>query len=144
LTGLEEERTVASPLTPTEGGVSADFGARSLVLDSRSARCYPPGARAARVKELLPVTLGVIVAGGAAAVRSLRRRALLLPVGAILAGACASAINGELASERWMLFVTFDSLLVWLSAFVTCGLVQALRRRRRRPGRAIRARAPSG
>jgi hypothetical protein len=114
------------------------------VLDSRSAHRCLPGTRAASVKELLPLTLGVIVGGGAAAVRSLRRRALLLPVGAIVGGACASAINGELADERWMLFVTFDSLLVWLTAFVTCGLVQGLQLRRRRPRRAARARAPSG
>jgi hypothetical protein len=96
------------------------------------------------VKELLPVTLGIVVGGGAAYVRSLRRRALFLPAGAILGGFLASAINGELADERWMLFLTFDSLLVWLSAFVTCGVVQGLRRRRRRAARAVRARAPSG
>jgi hypothetical protein len=96
------------------------------------------------VKELLPVTLGIVVGGGAAYVRSLRWRALLLPAGAIVGGACASAINGELADDRWMLFLTFDSLLVWLSAFVTCGVVQWLQLRRRRARRAVRARAPSG
>ena len=79
------------------------------------------------LKELLPVTLGVLAGGGAAALRSLRLRMAALPVGAVVGGATASAINGELADERWALFLTFDALLVWLCAFVTCGLVRSLR-----------------
>ena len=95
------------------------------------------------MKELLPVTLGVLVGGGAAVLPSLRLRLLVLPAGALVGGAAASAVNGELADDRWALFLTFDALLVWLCAFVTCGLVRSLRIvSGRRPERARERAAP--
>lgn len=87
------------------------------------------------MKEFLPVVLGILVGSGAAALRSARLRGLLLPVGALVGGAAASAINGELADERWFLFVSFDALLVWICALASCAIWRGavhMRRRRER------------
>ena len=57
------------------------------------------------------MVLGILVGTGVAFVSSVRLRSVLLPVGSIVAGVCASAINGELATEQWAVFVSFDMLL---------------------------------
>jgi len=96
------------------------------------------------VKELLPVALGILVGSGAASVRSARLRSLLLPLGALVGGAAASAINGELADERWFLFISFDALLVWICALASCAFWRgAVRVRRRRKQRSLSASAAS-
>ena len=89
------------------------------------------------------MVLGILVGTGAAAVGSARLRAVLLPVGSIVAGACASAINGELAAEHWAVFVSFDMLLVWLCALGSCAAVLGFGSLRRRRG-AASERARSG
>jgi fucose permease len=37
-------------------------------------------------------------------------------------GAVASAVNGELSGNLWTLFVTFDSLQVWVGVAVTAAI----------------------
>ncbi len=70
------------------------------------------------MRELLPLGLGVI-AGLAVSAVPARWRALGLLLGAVAAGLLASAINGELASEGWAAFVSFDVLLAWAGATTT-------------------------
>lgn len=78
------------------------------------------------------MVLGILVGTGAAAIRSTRIRAFTLPIGSIVGGVCASAINGELANERWAFFLSVDALLVWLFAFGSCAFVLGIGRLRRR------------
>ena len=79
--------------------------------------------------EVLPVTFGVLLAAMSARLRP-GARAVVFPVLCVLAGALASATNGELASEGWMFFVSFDSLLVWVAATVTLSVGWWVRRQR--------------
>jgi len=46
----------------------------------------------------------------------------------VLAGAAASAINGELSQNGWLFFVSADALLVWLGAAVGFTMLGAVRR----------------
>lgn len=87
------------------------------------------------MKELLPVLLGVLVAALSLRWKG-RRRAVVFPVTCVLTGAFASAVNGELASEGWMFFVSFDALLVWAAATVALSAQWWVRRVRAVPGRA--------
>jgi hypothetical protein len=60
--------------------------------------------------EILPIVLGCFLG---TMIRFPRKvRAVLFPIGCIGAGALASAVNGELSSNLWAVFVSFDSLLV--------------------------------
>lgn len=68
------------------------------------------------MKELLPFCAGLGVGGALALVRSLRVRALVLPVACVVLGALASWVNGELGTRWWAVFVSIDSLLVWAGA----------------------------
>ncbi len=77
--------------------------------------------------EILPVALGVLVAASTTRL-SPRARRLMFPVACILAGAFASAVNGELASEGWLFFISFDSLLVWAAASVAVSVAWWARR----------------
>lgn len=69
------------------------------------------------MKEFLPLLIGCVVGLGFLRVP---RRAwpVVVPIGCILGGATASAINGELNGPMWGLFVSFDAALVWLGAAV--------------------------
>jgi hypothetical protein len=78
--------------------------------------------------ELLPVMLGAAVGVTAASMYPLARRAVALPLACVLAGALASAVNGELAEGTWALFVSFDAALAWVSALLVAGAL-ALRAR---------------
>jgi hypothetical protein len=69
------------------------------------------------MEEGLPVVLGVLVGACALQLPSGARR-VAFPVACVVVGAFASAVNGEFASEGWLFFVSFDSLLVWVSASV--------------------------
>jgi len=81
------------------------------------------------VGEFLPVLFGVIVAGVSQAL-PLRARPVVFPATCVLAGALASGINGELADGAWMLFVSFDALLVWAAAAVTLAVAWMVRHQR--------------
>ena len=84
------------------------------------------------MQEILPVALGVLV--GALTMRlAPDRRKLVFPVGCILTGAFASFVNGELANEGWLFFISFDSLLVWASASVVVGATWLVLRQRALP-----------
>jgi hypothetical protein len=68
---------------------------------------------------------------GVATMRIPRARWRLLAVPAcVLAGAAASAINGELVDRGWWVFVSFDSLLVWLGAAVASATLLGFRKMR--------------
>jgi hypothetical protein len=68
------------------------------------------------MREILPVLLGCSL-GGLGGIRLPQRlRAVLIPLSCVGAGAAASAINGELSSDLWAVFVSVDSLLVWMGA----------------------------
>lgn len=88
------------------------------------------------MSEFVGVVLGVALGGGLMGVQSWRLRAALLVVALPVAGGIASAVNGELASGLWPLFVSFDTLLVGLG--VALGLALA-----RLPGAAVPAAPPA-
>jgi hypothetical protein len=80
------------------------------------------------MQELLPVALGLLI--GLAAMRlstTVSKLATSAPA-CVLAGAAASAINGELAQRGWLVFVSVDSLLVWLGAALCVATLATLRR----------------
>jgi hypothetical protein len=81
------------------------------------------------VKELIPLCAGLTVGASLALVGSPRLRAVLLPVLALVVGVLTSAINGELATEGWAVFVSFDALVVWLGAATGFALVRLRRTR---------------
>ena len=83
------------------------------------------------MKELIPLGAGLLVGGALGMVRSTRLRAVLLPLLALVVGALASWVNGELLSEWWALFVSFDALVVWLGAITAFALVDRIARTRR-------------
>ena len=82
------------------------------------------------MREVIPLFAGLLVGGGLALVRSQRLRAVLLPVLCVVVGGAASAVNGELQSEWWALFVSFDAVLVWLGAVAAFAGVRGARARR--------------
>jgi hypothetical protein len=86
------------------------------------------------MKEFIPLCAGVLVGGSLAMLRSMRLRAVLLPLLSVVVGALASWANGELLSEWWALFVSFDALLVWTGAMTTFALIDRLTRTRRAAG----------
>jgi hypothetical protein len=68
--------------------------------------------------EFAPFLFGCVI--GAALIRLPRKgRMVIVPVACIVAGALASAVNGELASDLWLGFISFDSVLVWIGLAVT-------------------------
>ncbi len=67
------------------------------------------------MRELLPFLAGCVV-GGAVTRLPMWARAVTLLLACLIAGALASAANGELASGYWAVFVSFDAILVWLGA----------------------------
>jgi hypothetical protein len=80
------------------------------------------------VKELLPLCAGVVVGWCLSFVRTPRTRWSLAPVACIPVGALVSWINGELGSDIWPLFVSFDALVVWGGAILVLVLVSVRRR----------------
>lgn len=75
------------------------------------------------MKELIPFGAGLGVGALVALIPSLRLKALVLPVLCVVVGALASWVNGELGGRWWALFVSFDTLLVWLGAVTTSVLL---------------------
>ena len=82
------------------------------------------------MREVIPLFAGLLVGGGLALVRSMRLRAVLFPVSCVAVGAAASWVNGELRSEWWALFVSFDAVLVWVGAVAAMAAVRGTRTRR--------------
>ena len=80
------------------------------------------------MQEVLPVVLGVLISVGAMRLsRTGWRLATMLPA-CVLAGAAASAVNGELAQSGWFVFVSVDSLLVWVGAAIGSATQAGVRR----------------
>jgi hypothetical protein len=76
--------------------------------------------------EILPFVLGCAFAGTIMALPR-RVRPVLVPIGCVIGGAIASAVNGELSSGLWAVFVSFDALLVWIGAASTLSVVWLVR-----------------
>ena len=79
------------------------------------------------MKEFLPFAFGMLIGIGAMKLSNVRWRVALGPVVQVLAGAAASAINGELVQRGWLIFVTVDSLLVYLGAVVASTALAGMR-----------------
>ncbi len=75
------------------------------------------------MSEFLGVVLGVAIGVGLSGVRSRRLRAALLVPAVLAAGVVTSAVNGELGTGLWAVFVSFDILLAGLG--VSLGLALA-------------------
>jgi hypothetical protein len=74
------------------------------------------------MSELLGVVLGVATGGGLSCFRSRRLRVVLLVPAVLLAGVVTSAVNGELGTALWAVFVSFDTLLAALGVAVGSAL----------------------
>jgi hypothetical protein len=74
------------------------------------------------MSELIGVVLGGALGAGVSGVRRRRLRAALLVPAVPLAAVTASAVNGELGTGLWALFVSFDALLAGLGAAVGLAL----------------------
>lgn len=66
--------------------------------------------------EFLPITVGIVIGWLIAFLPRFAWRSSALPILCIPAGALVSAVNGELTSIVWPLFVSFDAILVWAGA----------------------------
>lgn len=75
------------------------------------------------MSEFLGAVLGVAIGAGLSGVRSRRLRAALLVPAVLAAGVVTSAVNGELGTGLWAVFVSFDTLLAGLG--VALGLALA-------------------
>ena len=80
--------------------------------------------------ELLGIVLGAAIGGGVAAIGPPRLRAALLLPALLAAGVLTSAINGELGSGFWGVFVAADTLLVALGFVLGLALAPRLVRAR--------------
>jgi LPXTG-motif cell wall-anchored protein len=78
--------------------------------------------------EILPVVLGCSLVSLMALPR--KWRTVLFPIGCVVLGAVASAVNGELSSSVWPIFVSADALLVWMGAALATSAYWLFRRRR--------------
>ena len=79
------------------------------------------------MQEFLPVALGMLI--GVSSMRFPRTRATLATfvTACVLAGVAASAVNGELAQHGWFVFMSVDSLLVWVGAAASSATVTTMR-----------------
>jgi hypothetical protein len=80
------------------------------------------------MQEILPVALGMLIGVGVMRFPTVQRRLAVVIPACLLAGAAASAINGELALRGWFVFVSVDSLLVWLGASAAAATLAGMRR----------------
>ena len=85
------------------------------------------------MSELLGLVLGTAIGLAVSQVPSRRLRASLLVPAVVLAGVVTSAVNGELGSGLWAVFVSFDTVLAGL------GVMLGLALTRLRLPRAVRA-----
>jgi hypothetical protein len=91
------------------------------------------------MSEFLGVVLGVAIGIGLSGVRPRRLRAALLVPAVLAAGVVTSAVNGELGTGLWTVFVSFDTLLAGLG--VAFGLAPARMRVPPRLASALQRRA---
>jgi hypothetical protein len=75
------------------------------------------------MSEFLGAVLGVAIGVGLSGVRSRRLRAALLAPAVLTTGVVTSAVNGELGTGLWVVFVSLDTLLAGLG--VALGLALA-------------------
>jgi hypothetical protein len=68
--------------------------------------------------EFLPLVAGFLI-GGVFSRLPPKARAVGLPLASVIVGALASAVNGELGTGYWAIFVSVDSVLVWVGAAVS-------------------------
>ena len=80
--------------------------------------------------ELLGIALGVAIGSGVAALRPGRLRAVALLPALLAAGVLTSAVNGELATGLWGIFVVGDTLLAALGVALGAALAPRLAHRR--------------
>ena len=76
------------------------------------------------MSEFLGVIVGTAMGLAVSRVRSRRLRALLLVPAVLLAGVVTSAVNGELGSGLWAVFVSFDTVLVGLGVMLGLALTR--------------------
>ena len=82
------------------------------------------------MQEMIPVVFGLLIGVGTMSLSGTGwKLATMLPA-CVLAGAAASAINGELTQSGWFVFVSVDSLLVWLGAAIGSATFAGVRRMR--------------
>ena len=74
------------------------------------------------MKEFLPFALGTAAGYVLSFVDRQRLRAVATVVVALIGGACASAVNGELGGSLWPLFVSVDALLVYLGVATSAAI----------------------
>ena len=91
------------------------------------------------MSEFLGVILGTAIGLAISRVRSRRLRALLLVPAVLLAGVVTSAVNGELGTGLWAVFVSFDTVLAGLGVMLGLALTRlrlsrALRSSQRQDG----------
>jgi hypothetical protein len=84
------------------------------------------------MSELLGAILGTAIGLSISRVRSRRLRALLLVPAVLLSGVVTSAVNGELGTGLWAVFVSFDTVLAALGVLLGVALSR-LRVARARP-----------
>jgi hypothetical protein len=80
--------------------------------------------------ELLGIVLGVAIGSGVATLRPRWLRAAALLPAVLAAGVLTSAINGELGSGLWGVFVAVDTLLAGLGVALGAALAPRLASRR--------------
>jgi hypothetical protein len=74
------------------------------------------------MKEFLPFLLGVAAGYPLGSIDRRRLRAAVTLGVALVGGACASAVNGELAGSLWPLFVSVDAVLVYLGVATSAAI----------------------
>lgn len=84
------------------------------------------------MNELLGIVLGAAIGSGVATLRPRRLRAIALFPAVLAAGVLTSAVNGELGSGFWGVFVAADTLLAALGVALGMALAPGLAYRTRR------------
>jgi hypothetical protein len=77
------------------------------------------------MKEFLPFAVGIAAGYVLSFIDSQPLRAAATVVLALVGGACASAVNGELGGSLWPLFVSVDALLVYLGVATSVAIRNA-------------------
>ena len=76
------------------------------------------------MSELLGVMLGTAIGLAISRVRSRRLRAFLVVPAVLAAGVATSAVNGELGTGLWAVFVSFDAVLAALGVMLGLALTR--------------------
>ena len=76
------------------------------------------------MSEFLGVVLGVAIGVGLSGVPSKRLRAALLVPAVLVAGVVTSAVNGELSTGLWAVFVSIDTVLAALGVALGFALMR--------------------